>query len=78
VELWIPVGEEIKMTEILRIEGRANKVFDIIKNISQTHSNMTLEEVGQKGLLKHKLQHTIPYEPGKFPEVWLNSETANN
>jgi hypothetical protein len=66
------------MTLIIKIEGRALKVFDIIKNISQKHPNMTLAEAGQKGLLETNLQYSMPYEPGIFPEVWLNNKTENN
>jgi hypothetical protein len=66
------------MARILGIEGRANKVFDIIKNIGQRNPHMTLAEAGQKGLLENKLQHSIPYELGKFPEVWLDNGIKNN
>ena len=66
------------MKDILRIEGTASKVFNIFKDISQKYPHMTLAEAGQKGLLESKLQHTIPYELGKFPEVWLDNETENN
>ncbi len=66
------------MKRILRIEGKADKVFDMIKNISRRQPQMTLVEAGRKGLLDSKVQHTIPYELGKFPEVWLDNETENN
>ena len=66
------------MKRILRIEGTANRVFDVISNISHRHPHLTLEEAGQKGLLEPKLQHTIPFELDKFPEVWLDNEIANN
>ncbi len=66
------------MKHILRIEGKVNKVFNIFKNISQKHPYMTLEEAGQKGLLETKIQYTMPYELGKFPEVWLDNEVENN
>jgi len=66
-----------KMRSILRIEGRASKVFDIINNISQRHPHLTLEEAGQKGLLEPRLQHTMRYELGKIPAVWLNNEMVN-
>ena len=66
------------MKRILRIEGKANTVFNIFKNISQKHPHMTLAEAGQKGLLESKIQHTLPYELGKFPEVWIDSEIENN
>ena len=71
-------GEELKMKRILRIEGKANKVFDTIRNISQKHPYMTLIEAGQKGLLESKIQNTIQYEVGKFPEVRLNNGIENN
>ena len=66
------------MKDIIRIEGNAKKVFDIFKKISQKYPHMTLAEAGQKGLLESKIQHTTPYELGKFPEVWLDNETGNN
>lgn len=66
------------MKYILRIEGKAHRVFNILKNMSQQHPHVTLAEVGQKGLLKSEIQHTIPYEFGKFPEVWLDNDTENN
>lgn len=66
------------MKRIIRIEGRANKVFDVIRNISQRHPYLTLEEAGEKGLLEPKVQRTVPYELGKFPAVWLNNETEKN
>ena len=66
------------MKRILRIEGNAYRVFDVIRNISQRHPNLTLEEAGQRGLLEPNIQHTVPYEPGKFPAVWLDNESENN
>ena len=66
------------MKRIIRIEGHANKVFDVIRNISQKHPYMTVAEAGKKGLLEPNLQHTVPYELEKFPAVWLNNETENN
>jgi hypothetical protein len=66
------------MKRILRIEGSASKVFDAIRNISRIYPHLTLEEAGEKGLLEPRIQHTVPYEPGKFPEVWLDNETENN
>lgn len=66
------------MKRILRIEGSANKVFDTIKNISRRHPHMTLVEAGQEGILNPRIQYTIPYELGKFPEVRLNKGTENN
>ncbi len=50
----------------------------MIKNISRRQPQMTLVEAGRKGLLDSKVQHTIPYELGKFPEVWLDNEIENN
>jgi hypothetical protein len=66
------------MKRVMKIEGSANKVFEVIKNISQRHPYMTIEEAGEKGLLEPKIQHTLPYELGKFPQVWLYNETENN
>ncbi len=66
------------MKRILRIEGSASKVFEVIKNISQRHPYMTLTEAGQKGLLEPKIQNTILYELGKFPAVRLNNGIENN
>ncbi len=66
------------MKRILRIEGSATKVFEVIKNISQKHPYMTLIEAGQKGLLEPKIQNTMPYELDKFPEVRLNNGIENN
>ena len=66
------------MKRILRIEGNASKVFEAIRNISQKHPYLTLEEAGQQGLLDSKVQHTVPYEIGKFPAVWLKNETESN
>jgi hypothetical protein len=60
------------MMRSMRIEGKADKVFNIIKNICQLNPNMTLVEAGKKGLLEPKLQNTIPYELGKFPQVILD------
>ncbi len=66
------------MKLVMRIEGRADKVFSIIKNICKSHPYMTLAEAGQKGLLEPKLQHTAPYEPGKFPAIKLDSGIEDN
>ena len=66
------------MKQILKIEGKVNTVFNILKNISGKHPYMTLAEAGQKGLLESKIQYTLPYELGKFPEVWLDNEVENN
>ena len=57
----------------MRIEGRADKVFNIIKNICQTSPCVTLAEVEKKGLLKPNLQNTKPYKMNKFPQVILGS-----
>jgi hypothetical protein len=70
-------GEETKMKQILRIEGNANKVFNAIRNISQRHPYLTLEEAARRGLLEPRVQHTVPYELGNFPSVWLNEEFEN-
>ncbi len=66
------------MKLVMRIEGRADRVFSVIKNICQRHPYMTLEEAGQKGLLESKLQQTAPYEPGKYPAVILGSGIEDN
>ena len=66
------------MKRILRIEGNAKGVFEAIRNISQRHPYLTLEEAGEQGLLESRVQHTVPYEIGKFPAVWLDNETESN
>jgi len=66
------------MKRILRIEGNAKGVFEAIRNISQRHPYLTLEEAGKQGLLESRVQHTVPYEIGKFPAVWLDNETESN
>ena len=65
------------MTRILGIETKVDKVFDIFKNITPRHLNVNLAETGQKGVLEPMLQHNIPQEPARFPEVWLDKETGN-
>ncbi len=66
------------MKLLMRIEGRADKVFSIIKNICEKHPYMTPAEAGQKGLLEPKLQHTAPYELDKFPAIKLDSGIEDN
>ncbi len=66
------------MKLIMRIEGRADKVFSIIENICKRHPHMTLAEAGQKGLLEPKLQHTALYELGKFPAIWIDCGIEDN
>jgi hypothetical protein len=66
------------MPRIFRVEGRANKVFDVIKKISRRNPHMTISEAGRKGLLESEIQHTIKYELGKFPEVRLDIGIENN
>jgi hypothetical protein len=66
------------MIQLMAMQGRANKVFDAIKNICLKHPYMTLAEAGRKGLLEPKLQNTVPYELGKFPEVRLESGPEDN
>lgn len=66
------------MAIVMRIEGRADKVFNIIKNICKRYPYMTLAEAGKKGLLEPKLQHTAPYELGKFPAVIVGSGIEDN
>ncbi len=72
------MAEEVGMKSLISIEGNANTVFKIIKSICQKHPYMTLAEAGRKGLLEPKIQHTLPYELGKFPEVLLNNGIENN
>jgi hypothetical protein len=71
-------GEKTSMGRLIKIEGKAAKVFSIIKTICQRNPHMTLEEAGKKGLLDPDLQRTVPYIAGKFPEVNLNSGIENN
>lgn len=66
------------MIKLVRIQGRADKVFEAIKNICQRHPYMTLGEAGRKGLLEPKLQHTVPYELEKYPEVRLDIGIEDN
>ncbi len=63
---------------LLRIQGKADKVFETIRNICQRHPHMTLAEAGRKGLLDSRLQPTVPYEPGRYPEVRLEIGIENN
>jgi hypothetical protein len=70
--------EQNKANILMGIQGRADKVFEAIKNICQRHAYMTLAGAGQKGLLEPKLQNTVPYELGKFPEVTLDSGITDN
>jgi hypothetical protein len=73
-----PRGGESKPMRLMRIQGRADKVFEVIKSICQRHPSMTLAEAGRKGLLQAKLQNTVPFEIGKFPEVSLDIGIENN
>jgi hypothetical protein len=57
----------------MRILGNASEVFRAIKTICGISPYMTLKEAGAKGLLDPKLQHTEPYEVGKYPYVHLDS-----
>jgi hypothetical protein len=66
------------MIRLMRIQGRADKVFEAIKNICQRHPYMTLEEAKRKGLLEPRLQNTVPYELEKFPEVKLDIGIEDN
>ena len=66
------------MERLMRIQGKANRVFDTIKNICQRHPYMTLGEAAKNGLLGPRLQPTVPYKPGEFPEVILDSGIENN
>ncbi len=63
---------------LMRIQGRADKVFSAIENICRRNPNMTLAEAGKKGLLRPKLHHTEPYVLGKFPAVILDNGIENN
>jgi hypothetical protein len=77
--LWALCYRERKdMAQVVRIQGKAEKVFDAVKNICRRHPYMTLAEAGHKGLLEPKLLRTVPYELGKFPEVKLNSGIEDN
>jgi len=73
-----PCGKETKMVRLIIIQGRAERVFDAIKNIRLRHPSMTSAQAAQKGLLQPRLQNTVPYEIGKFPEVKLDIGTENN
>ena len=66
------------MPRIFRVEGKANKVFDVIKKISRRNPYMTITEAGRKGLLESEIQHTVEYELGKYPEVRLDIGIENN
>ena len=66
------------MARLMRIEGRADKVFNIIKNICQTSPNVTLAEVENNGLLEPNLQSTKPYKMNKFPHVILGNGIEYN
>jgi hypothetical protein len=66
------------MVRLMRIQGRADKVFEAIMNICRRHPSMTLAQAAQKGLLQPKLQNTVRYEIGKFPEVKLDTGVENN
>ena len=66
------------MARLMRIEGRADKVFNIIKNICQTSPYMTLAEAEKKGFLEPNLQNTKPYKMNKFPQVILGSGIKYN
>ena len=66
------------MELLIKIQGKADKVFAAIRNICQRQSYMTLEEAGKKGLLDPRLQHTVYYKIGKFPQVDLTNGIENN
>jgi hypothetical protein len=66
------------MVLVMQIGGKAEKVFSIIKNLCKRRPYLTSAEAGQKGLLEPKLQHTAPYELGKFPSVILDTGVEDN
>lgn len=66
------------MARLMRIEGRADKVFNIIKNICETSPYVTLAEAEKNGLLEPDLQNTKPYKMNKFPQVFLGSGIEYN
>lgn len=63
---------------VMRIQGKADKVFAAIRNICQKQAYMTLEEAGKRGLLDPRLQHTVSYQIGRFPRVDLAEGIENN
>jgi hypothetical protein len=66
------------MAQLMRIEGRADKVFKIIKNVCQTSPYVTLAEVEKNGLLEPNLQNSKPYKMKKFPKVILGTRIGYN
>jgi hypothetical protein len=63
---------------LIRIQGSADRVFEAIRNVCGRRPYLTLQEAGEKGLLDPRLQRTVPYRPGKFPEVRLEIGIENN
>jgi hypothetical protein len=63
---------------LMRVQGKADKVFEAIRNICLGHPRMTLLEAGRRGLLDAKLQHTVLYRVGSYPEVRLDSGIERN
>ena len=66
------------MARLMRIEDRADKVFNIIKKICETSPYVTLAEAEKNGLLEPKLENTMPYKMSKFPKVILGSGIEYN
>lgn len=66
------------MARLMRIEGRADKVFNSIKTICETSPHVTLAEAEKNGLLEPNLQNTKPYKINKFPRVILSSGIEYN
>jgi hypothetical protein len=62
----------------VRIYGKANEVFEAIKNISAINPDMTLKEASQRGLWSHNLKYTRTFEIGKYPHVYLNEGYTKN
>jgi hypothetical protein len=66
------------MERLMRIEGRADKVFNIIKKICQTSPYVTLAEIEKTGHLEPNLQNSKPYKMNKFPKVILGTRIGYN
>lgn len=73
-----PGRKETRAVRLMRIQGKADRVFEAIRNICLKHPAMTLAQAGQMGLLGARLQNTVPYEIGKYPEVTLEIGIEDN
>jgi hypothetical protein len=62
----------------MRIHGKANDVFNSIKNICQRNPDMTLKEALKGGLLSTNLKNTKPLIIGEYPYVSLNEGYDKN